>query len=60
MKCDHCNKNAKEDNIGRVCAYQFDPLIEQAIHGYNNELTCNCCEECRDVCHNQKLKEDGK
>jgi len=56
MKCESCNNEVPVDNIGRVCAYQIDDVLD-----HTGTITCNCCDECRNKCHEglfENQKED--
>lgn len=60
MKCEteKCNNEVPEINIGRVCAYQYEEENDVAMHGHNGCVTCNCCDECRQLCHEALFNED--
>lgn len=55
MKCDSCMEEVPEDNINRVCAYQ----LEENCLDYKGALTCNCCDKCRNYCHEGLFEDDS-
>ncbi len=57
MKCDnnYCEEQVPEDNIDMICAYQLDYLTPNP--DYKNCLTCNCCNKCRQECHEGLFEE---
>lgn len=59
MDCENCNtENIPEDNIQRVCAYQIDHEVELGHKGYWGAIFCDCCDNCRQLCH-EGLFEDN-
>lgn len=49
MTCENCGADIPEDNVDRVCAYQVD--YDTCAPDYKGAITCNCCDSCRNKCH---------
>lgn len=58
MTCEHCGQPVPEENIQRVCAYQFDPDTCDLDH--KNSIFCNCCDNCRAQCNAAKIDEENE
>jgi hypothetical protein len=44
------------NNIGHVCAYQ---MTEDTVLNAQSCLFCNCCNACREACHQGRFEEEN-
>lgn len=54
--CESCGQvEVPENNKDRVCAFQIE--IDVPVPDYKGAITCNCCDLCRENCHEALLNE---